>query len=139
MADDNAGRGAGGRRGRELWKFTVASTPAARWSAGDAERQTTVSTLSSGAATLSGTLDVAGDTCRARWMWRATLSSTLDVAGDVDVGNSRWPQPRATRWWRDARARETLGRLSVSTNVNARAVANTNNTVVAGTLTPGRP
>ena len=139
-------------------KFTVAGDTGNTVVAGtlDVTGATTLSSLSSGAATLSSTLDVAGDvdvnsgkfavtasdgslaissnkftvagdtgntvvagTLNATGA--ATLSSTLDVAGDVDVNSGKFAVTASD------------GSLAISSN-KFTVAGDTGNTVVAGTL-----
>ena len=80
-----------------------------------------MSSLSSGAATLS-TLDVTGATTLSSLSsGAATLSSTLDVAGDVDVNSGKFAVTASD------------GSLAISSN-KFTVAGNTGNTVVAGTL-----
>ena len=85
---------------------------------------TTLSSLSSGAATLSSTLDVTGATTLSSTLnvtGAATLSSTLDVAGDVDVNSGKFAVTASD------------GSLAISSN-KFTVAGDTGNTVVAGTL-----
>ena len=132
------------RRGREQWevggvrigwvlaiqtnKFTVAGNTGNTVVAGTLDAGgTTLSSLSSGAATLSSTLDVTGATTLSSTLnvtGAATLSSTLDVAGDVDVNSGKFAVTASD------------GSLAISSN-KFTVAGNTGNTVVAGTLDAG--
>ena len=109
-------------------KFTVAGNTGNTVVAGTLDAGgTTLSSLSSGAATLSSTLDVTGATTLSSTLnvtGAATLSSTLDVAGDVDVNSGKFAVTASD------------GSLAISSN-KFTVAGNTGNTVVAGTLDAG--
>ena len=106
-------------------KFTVAGNTGNTVVAGTLDAGgTTLSSLSSGAATLSSTLDVTGATTLSSTLnvtGAATLSSTLDVAGDVDVNSGKFAVTASD------------GSLAISSN-KFTVAGDTGNTVVAGTL-----
>ena len=109
-------------------KFTVAGNTGNTVVAGTLDAGgTTLSSLSSGAATLSSTLDVTGATTLSSTLnvtGAATLSSTLDVAGDVDVNSGKFAVTASD------------GSLAISSN-KFTVAGDTGNTVVAGTLDAG--
>ena len=104
-------------------KFTVAGNTGNTVVAGTLDAGgTTLSSLSSGAATLSSTLDVTGATTLSSTLnvtGAATLSSTLDVAGDVDVNSGKFAVTASD------------GSLAISSN-KFTVAGDTGNTVVAG-------
>ena len=111
-------------------KFTVAGNTGNTVVAGTLDAGgTTLSSLSSGAATLSSTLDVTGATTLSSTLnvtGAATLSSTLDVAGDVDVNSGKFAVTASD------------GSLAISSN-KFTVAGDTGNTVVSGHLAVGGP